>query len=47
MYDIQLMLATVKVLFMKESTSGIADGQTTASLDCSEREQDVKEYAVK
>ena len=47
LYDIQLMLATVKVLFMKESTSGIADGQTTASLDCSEQEQNVKEYAVK
>ena len=24
------MLATVKILFLRESTSGIADGQTTA-----------------
>lgn len=30
--DFKLMLATVKILFMKESTSGIADGQTTAAV---------------
>ena len=29
--DIRLMFATVKILFMPESTEGIADGQTTAS----------------
>lgn len=29
--DIRLMFATVKILFMPESTAGIADGQTTAS----------------
>lgn len=40
--DIKLMFATVKVLFMKESTSGIADGQTTASAKTEDRE-----YAVK
>lgn len=28
--DIELMLATVKILFMPESTEGIAEGQTTA-----------------
>lgn len=28
--DIKLMLATVKVLFMRESTEGVAEGQTTA-----------------
>ena len=46
LYDIQLMLATVKVLFMKESTSGIADGQTTASMEEATEEKS-KEYAVK
>ncbi|MBQ9761790.1 MAG: exopolysaccharide biosynthesis polyprenyl glycosylphosphotransferase [Oscillospiraceae bacterium] len=46
LYDIQLMLATVKVLFMKESTSGIADGQTTASIEATQEEK-AKEYAVK
>jgi len=29
--DIRLMFATVKILFMPESTEGIADGQVTAS----------------
>ena len=29
--DIKLIFATVRVLFMRESTSGVADGQTTAS----------------
>lgn len=29
--DIRLILATVKILFMKESTEGVAEGQTTAS----------------
>ena len=42
LYDIQLILATVKGLFMKESTSGIADGQTTAA-----KEESIKEYATK
>ena len=40
--DIKLMFATVKVLFMKESTSGIAEGQTTASAKTED-----KEYALK
>lgn len=40
--DIKLMFATVKVLFMKESTSGVAEGQTTASAKTEE-----KEYALK
>ena len=39
--DIKLMFATVKVLFMKESTSGIAEGQTTAA------KTEEKEFAVK
>ena len=29
--DIRLMFATIKILFLPESTEGIADGQTTAS----------------
>lgn len=31
--DIKLMILTVKILFMKESTEGVAEGQTTATLD--------------
>ena len=31
MEDMKIMLATVRILFMRESTSGVADGQTTAS----------------
>lgn len=42
MEDIKLIFATVKVLFMKESTSGIAQGQTTAAA-----KKDADEYAVK
>ena len=33
MLDVKLMVQTVKILFMKESTQGIADGQTTATLE--------------
>ncbi|MGM9681683.1 MAG: sugar transferase [Eubacteriales bacterium] len=40
--DIKLMFATVKVLFMKESTSGISQGQTTAAA-----EQETMEYEMK
>ncbi len=29
--DLKLMFATVRILFMRESTSGVAEGQTTAS----------------
>ena len=29
--DVRLMFATVKILFMKDSTEGVADGQVTAS----------------
>ena len=29
--DLKLMFATVKILFMAESTEGIAEGKTTAS----------------
>ena len=34
--DLKLMFATVKVLFMKESTSGVQDGQVTASAGSAE-----------
>lgn len=30
MEDFKIMLATVKILFMPESTEGISEGQTTA-----------------
>ena len=30
MEDIRLMFATVKILFIPESTEGVAEGQTTA-----------------
>ena len=29
--DLRIMFATVKILFIPESTEGIAEGQTTAS----------------
>ena len=29
--DVKIILATIKILFMPESTEGIAEGQTTAS----------------
>ena len=31
--DLRLMFATARILFMRESTSGVADGQTTAVND--------------
>ena len=31
--DLRLILMTLKVVFMKESTEGIAEGQTTATVD--------------
>ncbi len=37
--DLRIMLATVKVLFMKESTEGIEEGQTTASHKTEEKEE--------
>ena len=30
--DLQIMFATVKILFMRESTQGVSEGQTTASV---------------
>lgn len=37
--DMRIMLATVKVLFMKESTEGIEEGQTTASHKTEEKKE--------
>ena len=31
--DLKLIFMTVKILFMKESTEGVAEGQTTAALE--------------
>ncbi len=36
--DLRIMLATVKILFMKESTEGVAEGQVTASTSSSQQE---------
>lgn len=36
--DIKLIFATVKVLFMKESTSGVMNGQTTAAASTGDQE---------
>lgn len=41
--DIQMIFATVKVLFMKTSTSGVSEGQITA---VSEKESKEKEFAL-
>ena len=38
--DLRLMFATVKVLFMKESTSGVQDGQVTASAGSAESQME-------
>ena len=34
--DLRLMFATVKILFIKDSTEGVADGQVTASVKAEE-----------
>lgn len=39
--DLLIMLATVKILFMKESTEGVAEGQTTAEAGKPEIEENV------
>ena len=37
--DLRLMFATIKILFMPDSTEGVAQGQTTAMADSSDRSQ--------
>lgn len=44
--DFKLMLATVKILFMKESTSGIAEGQTTAAMTGKKTEPECDEESA-
>jgi lipopolysaccharide/colanic/teichoic acid biosynthesis glycosyltransferase len=39
MTDVKLMFATVKILFMKESTEGIGEGQRTAMTAQNEQEK--------
>lgn len=40
--DLRLVFATIKILFIKESTQGTADGQTTALANSEEREVTLK-----
>ena len=40
--DVRIMLATVKVLFMKESTEGVKQGQTTASHKENDKEKELQ-----
>ena len=42
MLDVKLMIQTVKILFMKESTEGVAVGQTTATRGLFELEHSEK-----
>ena len=47
MLDVKLMIQTVKILFMKESTEGVAVGQTTATVSLLEfKEDDALFYTV-
>ena len=44
--DIKLVLATIKVLFMKESTEGVDAGQTTAKTMADEPAREKEETLV-
>ena len=44
--DFKLILATVKILFIKESTSGTAEGQTTAMVKRDSKESEVGKESV-
>ena len=39
MLDVKLMIQTIKILFMKESTEGVADGQTTAAMELTRKKE--------
>ena len=43
--DLRLMVATVKILFMRESTDGISEGQTTAMAKAEEAPKEIPEEA--
>ena len=47
MENLEAMLATVKILFMKESTEGVAEGQTTAEAGKPESENSVGQESVR
>ena len=37
--DLRIILATIKILFIPESTEGVAEGQTLASTECEEEKE--------
>ena len=45
--DLKIIMATVKILFMKESTEGVAEGQTTADSGKPESENGVGQESVR
>ena len=45
--DVKICLATVKILFMKESTEGVAEGQTAAEVGKPEIEESVGQESVR
>ena len=45
--DLKIMFATVKILFIKESTEGVAEGQTTAEAGKPEIEESVGQESVR
>ena len=45
--DVKICLATVKILFIKESTEGVAEGQTTAEAGKPEIEESVGQESVR
>ena len=45
--DVKICFATVKILFMKESTEGVAEGQTTAEAGKPEIEESVGQESVR
>ena len=45
--DFKICLATFKILFMKESTEGVAEGQTTAEMGKPEIEGNVGQESLR
>jgi lipopolysaccharide/colanic/teichoic acid biosynthesis glycosyltransferase len=45
--DVKIILATIKILFIKESTEGVAEGQTTAEAGKPEIEESVGQESVR
>lgn len=42
--DFKIIFATVKILFMKDSTEGVAEGQVTAEVESSEQEKNMSTF---